>query len=305
MKSAKSNHKNRKKKDKKYFPKISFLLILAFSALIILHILKLATHQIKPVVDTPSSDNKLIPAEVGKSLEPDKKITYSVPILMYHYVEYVTDTRDTFRKSMNIEPHIFEAQIKTLEENGYTFLTASELSNALNGYRMMPDKPVLITFDDGHWDNATDVLPILEKYNAKATFYLIPGLLNGSDFLSDSQVREIINSGIVEIGSHTVNHVSLSNKFSPIVSYEVNQSKKDLEKKFGIKVFSFAYPNGDFDNQAIELVKKAGYTNAVSTIPGISQNNQNKYFLFRLRPAYRTGKDLLDFFDQKEFKPYN
>ncbi len=305
MKSANSHLKKRKINRENNFPKISVVLIIAFSTLLVLYIFKLATYQIKPVIETPQSENKIIPIEVGKNLNPDKKTTYKVPILMYHYVEYVTDTRDTFRKSMNIEPPIFEEQIKTLKDNGYTFLTASELNSIMNGYRMMPDKPVLITFDDGHWDNATVVLPILKKYNAKATFYLISDLLNGSDFLSDAQVKEIIDSNLVEIGSHTSHHVSLKGKLSPIVSYEVNQSKKDLEERFGIRIYSFAYPNGDFDNQAIIAVKNAGYTNAVSTIPGTSQSNENKYFLFRLRPAFRKDEDLINFFDQSEFAPYN
>ena len=167
MKSAKSKSKKHVKNNKNNFPKISVILILAFSTLLVLYVFKLATYQIKPVIETPKSENKIIPVEVGKNLEPDKNVSYNVPILMYHYVEYVTDTRDTFRKSMNIEPHIFESQIKTLKENGYTFLTASELNSIMNGYRMIPDKSVLSTFDDGQWDYATEVLLILKRYNAK------------------------------------------------------------------------------------------------------------------------------------------
>lgn len=300
MKSTPNSKKFRKKRKDK-FPKFSVILILTFSTFLILYVYKLATYQLKPVVETPISENKKIPDDVNKNSEIR---SYKVPILMYHYVENITDTRDTFRKSMNIEPPIFEAQIKTLKDNGYTFMTASELSSAIDGYRMFPDKPVLITFDDGHFDNATVVLPILKKYHAKATFYLVSNLLNGSDFLSDTQTREIINSKLVEIGSHTVNHVGLSSKLNPIVVHEVTQSKNDLEKRFGIHVVSFAYPNGDFDIKAIKAVKNAGYTNAVSTVPGISQNSDNKYFLYRLRPGLRTGDELIKYFNQKEFKPY-
>lgn len=284
------------------YSKFTIFLIFAFLILLSLYIYKILTYQIKPIYETPKSEIKKIPKDIKVS---NSNSEVKIPILMYHYVENVTDERDTFRKSMNIPPDIFEAQIKTLNENGYTFLTASELSSILNGYRVLPAKPVVITFDDGHWNNATVVLPILKKYQAKATIYLITDFLNGSDFLTDKQVREIIDSNLVEIGSHTVHHTSLSNKFSPVVKFELIESKKILEEKFDIKVFSFAYPNGDFDQQAIDLVKSAGYTNAVSTIPGTMQSNENKYFLYRLRPAYRTGQELLDFFNQNEFKPYN
>ena len=74
-------------------------------------------------------------------------------------------------------------------------MTASELGDVLDGKKEMPKKPVLITIDDGHWDVATSILPILKKYNVKATAYVITGFINDSDFLSEDQLREIGKSG--------------------------------------------------------------------------------------------------------------
>lgn len=224
--------------------------------------------------------------------------TIRVPILMYHYVEYITDHKDTFRYSLNVMPHIFEDQLKTLTQAGYTFLTASELADILDGKKILPPKPILLTFDDGHWDLATDVVPLLKKYNTKATAYIISGLLGQKDFLSEEQFTTIATqSALLEIGAHTVHHVALASKVLPVAAFEIVQSKKNLEKQLGRPVVSFAYPSGSFDQQSISLVRQAKFRSAVSTIIGDEQSQGNRYYLNRLRPGNRTGADLLNFLE--------
>ena len=225
-----------------------------------------------------------------------------VPILMYHYVEYVKDKRDTIRQSLDINPNIFEKQIQTMQNAGDTFMTAKELGEVIDGQMTLPKNPVLLTFDDGHWDFDTVILPILKKYQVKATLYVIPGFLGGSDFLTNKQLQDVVDSGLVDIGAHTVHHVSLKAKKLSVVEREVSQSKTMLESKFKVSVVSFAYPNGSFDKQAIGVVKDAGFTTAVSTLPGIIQTNENRFSLFRLRPGNRTGKGLLSFLAKSSFK---
>lgn len=252
--------------------------------------------QSKPVVESPKTEQKKIPEAVRFS-KPKPDQAFKIPILMYHYVEYVTDDKDTIRKSLSITPYTFEQEVKTLSEANYTFLTANELADILDGEKQLPEKPVLLTFDDGHWDLDTVVLPILKKYDAKATAYIVPGFLGGSDFLTETQLKDVIDSGLIEIGAHTVHHVSLKGKFMPLVQDEVLGSKQILEKKFAFQVTNFAYPNGSFDDQAIQVVKKAGFRTAVSTIPGNEQSSNNRYFLFRLRPGGRVGESLLNYLD--------
>lgn len=283
------------------------LLLLLGAALVlagIAGVYNVVKQQLRSVVETPQSEVKRVPREVRKNLKTNFAPTYQVPILLYHYVEYVTDKKDAVRQSLDISPYIFEQQVKTLHDAGYTFMTASQLASIINGKQKLPKKPVLLTFDDGHWDIDSAVLPILKKYHAKATAYLISGFLNGSDFLTDAQVKDLINSGLVEIGGHTVHHISLKGALQPVVAYEVNQSKQVLEKNYHVKVVSFAYPDGAFDQQAIDDVKTAGYTSAVSTVPGTTQSAQNKFFLFRIRPGYRAGKELINYLNQNSFKPY-
>lgn len=239
---------------------------------------------------------KQVPADVqAKAHTASPPAELRVPILMYHYVEYVKDKHDTYRMKLDIVPAIFEEQIKTLSNEGYTFLSMKDLADGIDGKKALPKKPVVITLDDGHWDVYTDILPILQKYKAKATAYVISGFIDGSDFLSLSQLEDVAKSGYIEVGAHTVHHVSLKGKLQPIVAMEILKSKQMLEQMIHMPVVSFAYPNGAFDEQAVEAVRAAGFRTAVSTIPGVTASSDRRYFLYRLRPGNRTGVELAAF----------
>lgn len=230
---------------------------------------------------------------------PIPLISIDAPILVYHYVEYVTDERDTIRKSLNILPYIFIRQIETLRNAGYTFITASELTDMLDGKIVLPQKPVLITFDDGYRDFYTDVFPILKKYNIKATAYIVSGFLDKLNYIFTEQLKEIARSGLVEIGAHTVHHYSLKGLDALTTKYEIEESKTALEKLIENSVVSFAYPDGSFDIQAMKLVREAGFKSAVTTMHGFEINHDNKYSAYRIHPGNKVDNFLLNFLEQK------
>ncbi len=245
-----------------------------------------------------------LPAKLQQQLQQTKenKITeYRVPILMFHYVENVADKGDKTRISLNVNPYTFEQEIKTLVAAGYTFLTNSQLTDSMDGKMPLPEKPILLTFDDGYQDFYTDVFPILKKYKVKATAYVISGFLNFNNEMTTSELKEVAASGLVEIGAHTVHHVWLKKISLTKASFEIFQSRVTLQQITGQPVVSFAYPYGAFDDQAIQVVKDAGFSSAVSTMPGDDQSAINRYFLFRLRPGGRTGQVLLNWLNQTKF----
>jgi len=285
-----------------YIPIVIFLCIIS---VFLAFVFALIQSQFRQVVESRKSDMRKVPASVQKNLPLKPYVSIRVPILLYHYVEIVRDKRDTIRQSLDIMPNTFDAQVKTLVDAGYTFLTASQLADILDGKMKLPLKPILLTFDDGHWDLYTDVLPILEKYHVKATAYIISGFIGGADFMTNEQLEAVIKSGLVEIGAHTVHHVALAGKLSEVVQYEVEQSKKQLEDTYHIPIVSFAYPGGSFDQKAIEVVRSSGYRTAVSTVPGIEQSQTNRLFLYRLRPGYRTGTALINYLEvEKNYRPW-
>jgi peptidoglycan/xylan/chitin deacetylase (PgdA/CDA1 family) len=231
-----------------------------------------------------------------------KTVPYQYPrILMYHMI------RDPIKgakfNSLRVSPELFEKQLRYLSENGWHFFTMSELVDLKD---LLPDKSIALTFDDGYQDNFTNALPILKKYKAKATIYLVvdrhnrewsskrkkknnSGELMSEPKLLDDQIKELLESGLVEIGSHTVTHDNL-----PLVSEEQKHeeivgSKKQIEELFGINCYSFCYPFGLFDRSDLALVESVKYTNATTVETGIS--NLEKTSPFLLKRIAVSGKD--------------
>jgi peptidoglycan/xylan/chitin deacetylase (PgdA/CDA1 family) len=233
---------------------------------------------------TLPSDVHLLPAPLAAPVK--------VPVLLYHYVEFVKDKGDTIRQSLDIIPPIFENQIKTLLSDGYTFITFNEFADYLDGIAALPNKPVILTFDDGYGDFYTDVMPILFKYKVKAVAFIITGFLDKHNFMTTNQLKFVASSGLVEVAAHTVHHVNLRSVGEKVADMEIGDSKTELESIIGKRVHTFAYPYGDFNEMAIRLVKKAGYRTGVSVVEGSMHSEQDRYFVYRLRPGARTGKEL-------------
>lgn len=302
----KKQRRTKKHQSQHIFSMVSSLELL-FGISIVLLILLSFSHLLfrpgkAPVIKKEMTE---IPKNVQKEI--DKKIItarYRIPILMYHYVEYVKDKRDTIRQSLDIPPAVFASQLQTLTQNGYTFLTASEVADIIDGKKTLPEKPIVLTFDDGYRDFYTDVLPIIKKYNVKVVAYIVPGFNNLPNNMDAWQIDSLEQSGLVEIGAHTVHHAYLKGMSDEKALYEIATSKEMLENQLHIPIVSFAYPYGAFDQHTIDLVKEAGFTSAVSTIPGIEVSDVNRYFLFRLRPGDRTGKGLLAFLEQSNYKSF-
>lgn len=214
-----------------------------------------------------------------------------LPILIYHYVEYVTDERDTIRQSLNINPQTFENQIATLKDAGYTFITPSDIENLMESQKIQ--KPVIISFDDGYEDFYTDVMPIIKRQNIKVVAYIIPGFLDKLNYMTWEQVKEISASGLVEIGAHTMHHASLGRLSDESARAEINDSKIILELSLGKKITTFAYPYGHYNEQTPDLVSSSGFTSAVTTDEGTNENLDSKFLLKRIHPGARVGQDLI------------
>lgn len=230
--------------------------------------------------------------------DPTQPIYYKIPILMYHYVEPVSDPRNKVRTALNTLPLTLEEQILTLKKANYTFLTNEQISDILDGKKDLPKNPIALTFDDGYRDFYEWAYPILKRENARATNYVISGLLNNPNHLTTTQLIELSLDPNIEIAAHTVDHLWLKNQGPDIDHYEITTSKAQIEDIIGKSVTSFAYPYGAFDEQAINTVKESGYRSAVSTLPGIMQSGENRFIMYRLRPGTRVGNELLNWLSE-------
>ena len=201
-------------------------------------------------------------------------------ILMYHMVR-ARLPRGRFNK-LRVAPERFEQQLEYLTEHGWRFAFLSELADLAD-----TSKTVVLTFDDGFRDNYLAAHPLLAKYGAKATLFLVvdrfdrdwsttkkahhdSGELMREEKLSDAELRAMVDSGLWELGAHTLTHALLPDLSERKRRHEVSDAKTAIEARFDIDVTAFAYPFGIYSEDEVAAVDKAGYRFAVTTDSGIS-----------------------------------
>lgn len=212
---------------------------------------------------------------------PKKSIKF--PILMYHYVRTVTDKKDKIGIGLSVPPEMFDKQMKLLLDKGFTTVTLDDLANAWNSNTPLPKKPIIITFDDGYDDLYKTAYPILKKYNIKATAYIVPGFIDTPRYLTSKQLKELSDSLLVTIASHTMKHVSMNNASRKRMREEITNSKTWLEKFTGQKIKHFSYPSGQYNKTAMKEAELAGYLTATTTQPGTIHHHKERFATKRVR----------------------
>lgn len=216
-----------------------------------------------------------------KEASPPASVT--VPILIYHYVSYPTDLSDTVRMGLSVGSENFASQAAYLYTNGYKTITLSDLVDTLKyGRKKLPEKSIILTFDDGYRDFYTNVFPILRKYNFKAVSFVIYNSMGLWGNLTKDQIKEMTDSGLVEIGAHTISHVSLTSISPDKAEKEIVESKTRLEQELGVPVRYFSYPSG-FYNEKIEEIVKENFKAGVSTRKGKVHTLSTIYTLDRIK----------------------
>ena len=228
--------------------------------------------------------------------KPDTKI----PILLYHnFVPTVPDSDPDNFNYINT-PQSFEENIKTILEDGYTIISMDELNNAINGKIELPSKPILITFDDGYYSNYEYIYPILQKYNAKASIFVVTDKvgkeINDIKYLGWNEYLEMQNSGLVEIFIHSQKHVFYDKLPARKVRDDVLESYKIIVEKLGKKeVKAFAYPYGAYTNETVWTLKINGIDFQIYDIGMNHFNSFNKNFIKRINvPCEMTGKEIIE-----------
>ena len=232
----------------------------------------------------------LFPAHIAFAASGSIAPKIHVPVLLYHYVEQPSAT-DAGRKAMTIAPSVLENQLKALQGKQYETVFVRDIPAFLEGTKTPPKNPVALTFDDGYEDFYADAFPILKKYNVVATLYVISSFIGKGGYLTSGELKDIIASGLVEIGAHTVDHPHLSRHKTAEQRSEVVDSKKTLERDFGIDVDTFAYPYGDYDKRTITIVNDAGFTAAVTTNKGTRYSAKDILTIPRLHAGAFLGKN--------------
>jgi len=199
---------------------------------------------------------------------------------MYHSVSGNGDP-------LTVTPEELDAQLDYLQNAGFSTVTLHEVLDAEDGKVSLPRHPVVLTFDDGYEDAATQVLPRLVARGQKATFFIVSGHCArdpASRFVQDryrfvtwGEVRALQQAGM-EIGSHSVSHRKLTGLHGAEMHAEIEQSRAALQDVLGQPVELFAYPYNAQQRSVRRAVEKAGYRGAVVGAHG----NTERFTLQRL-----------------------
>ena len=202
---------------------------------------------------------------------------YTVPILMYHYIDYS-------RNSITVSPENFLKQMAYLYKNNYKAISLDELVQETKAKKMFNRKSVVITFDDGYEDNYIYALPILKRYNFSAAIFLISGMVGKKGYLNWRQIKDMQGQGIL-FGAHATKY----NTYLPDLEQdedlimEIEGSKIDIERQIKTKVDYFSYPIGGFNDKIKDMVKISGYKGACTTNRGRDRLNRDVFELNRIK----------------------
>ncbi len=221
-----------------------------------------------------------------------------VPILMYHYVSELPPNPDRYRRDLTVLPENFEAQLQYLADAGYHTITLTDLYLHLTQGYPLPEKPIVLTFDDGYRDAYEVVFPLLLDYGFTGTFFVLatPAHFEWSEYITWAQMKEMSDAGM-EIQSHGRDHVDLRNRSYDYLVYQTMGIQEAIQYHTGRLPRFFCYPSGRYDANLIAVLKSVGYWGAVTTEWGQTHTREGLFEMPRLRIR---GSDTLESFINKQ-----
>lgn len=212
-----------------------------------------------------------------------------LPVLCYHQVASPRVGND-----MIIAPETFESHLKYLKAHGYHTVTTRQAQQFLWGRSELPDRPVMITFDDGYEGIYREALPLLRKYHQKAVVFLVVGHIGdkraATPHLSLSELKTLKASGLFEFGSHTYNlHVLIPERlarqrvFPSQILADLKKSRSELKRLLGVDAQSLAWPYGHYNQTCTQLAARAGFRCQFTTDYGANRPYQGTARIRRIR----------------------
>jgi peptidoglycan/xylan/chitin deacetylase (PgdA/CDA1 family) len=212
-----------------------------------------------------------------------------LPILCYHNV--APAPKEARFRLLYVSPDRFERQLWSLRRLGLRGVSTSEGIARLSSGTARGC--VVLTFDDGYTDTVTTAAPLLKQYGFGATCYVVSGALGTYNrwdaeylgerkpLMSREQLEQWLAAGM-EVGSHSFSHPRLHEVPQDAALYEIAESRTALRNMLGVAVEHFAYPFGQFTGDTVELVRRAGYSSAVTVLPGVAQASDDPLRLPRM-----------------------
>jgi peptidoglycan/xylan/chitin deacetylase (PgdA/CDA1 family) len=231
-------------------------------------------------IATDTSLHRAALRETGSWRALQREFGMRLPVLMYHHVG--PSIPHTYAE-LTVLPKQFERQIRWLARRGYVGIRPADWLEWRRSGKGLPDKPVLVTFDDGYADLAEYALPVLRRYGFGAVVFIVTGLVGGTNawdeargsathrLLTAEQIRYWAAQGI-EFGAHSRTHADLTILSAEELAKEIVGGRDELADLLGSPVTSFAYPYGAY-NQTVNTCARGTYSltfRADERTPGIN-----------------------------------
>lgn len=248
----------------------------------------------------------------SKEDKSDKEEVF-LPIIMYHSILKDKNLQNDY----TISPALFEKDLKYLTSNGYTTVTVEDLINYVYHGKDLPDKSIMLTFDDGYYNNYYYAFPLLKKYKCKAVISPIASMTEKFTqtqdisvtygHISDDNIREMVNSGYVEIQNHSYDMHTLTPRkgvskkkgesqedYKNAVTSDITKAQNYLENVTGKKPSCFVYPFGAKSEGTEEIVRELGFVCTMTCTEEPNVITRDKESLFELSRYRRDGKESME-----------
>jgi peptidoglycan/xylan/chitin deacetylase (PgdA/CDA1 family) len=201
----------------------------------------------------------------------------TVQVLCYHRMG--TPGTSNGQSRMTVSADRFAEQIDWLLDNGYRVVTLSDVAAFMAGRLALPPRSVVLTFDDGYESFHRLAWPILRKHGLPATVFVYTDFVGAADALSWPQLRELAASGLVDVQAHSRMHSNLAQRgaeesdeaWRARIELEVRAPREVLLRQLGAAagpIHFYAYPFGDANENARNVLRRQGYDLAVTVTPG-------------------------------------
>ena len=221
-------------------------------------------------------------------------LPYQMPVLLYHRV--VNNASIIGKHKLHVWEDQFRKQMQWLKDNNYQTITFRDLASGQN--INSTKKQIILTFDDGYDDNYNILFPILKEYGFTAVIFLVTACKQNDwsiaqgepaiNLMTAAEIKEMDGYGI-EFGGHTQKHIDLKHASVAQQEKEITGCYKDLEQLLGKKPVSFSYPYGAYKEETTELVERAGFNYAVTTIFGPDDYSDDLLCIRRLEVRPHSG----------------
>jgi len=224
-----------------------------------------------------------------------------VPLLMYHYVSPLPAHADAIRRDLTIEPVLFVRHLDRIQELGYQTVTIRSIVQHLHTGAALPEKPIVLTFDDGYVDHYVNVLPALQHRDMVGTFFIVSDFpySGNSSYMDWGMIREMARAGM-EIESHAQMHKTLADRSEAYLRDQAENSLRAFQQELGYRPRIISYPSGKFDAQTIRIYQATGFWAGITTLPGNDHRSDDLFRMHRVRLHGGDDPDRLEWLLSRE-----